>query len=71
MRAVLEPLVPVPPGPSRPWTDHRLAAEGMVWKYRTGAPWREIPERFGMPWRDIPERLGKLIWIRTDLIYPT
>jgi transposase len=32
---------------SRPWTDHRLAVEGMVWKYRTGAPWRDVPERFG------------------------
>lgn len=35
--AVLEPLLPVPKGWSRPWTDHRLAVEGMAWKYRTGA----------------------------------
>ena len=24
--------------------------EGIVWKYRTGAPWRDLPERFG-PWQ--------------------
>lgn len=36
--------MPVPVGRSRPWTDHRLAVEGMAWKYRTGAPWRDVPE---------------------------
>lgn len=53
--AVLEPLMPVPAGRSRPWTDHRLAVEGMVWKYRTGAPWRDVPERFGK-WNSIYKR---------------
>src|SRR3954454_18734177 len=35
----MEPLMPTATGRSRPWTDHRLAVEGMAWKYRTGAPW--------------------------------
>lgn len=39
--------MPIVSGRSRPWTDHRLAVEGMAWKYRTGAPWRDVPERFG------------------------
>src|SRR3954469_6592776 len=38
--SVMEPLMPTATGRSRPWTDHRLAVEGMAWKYRTGAPWR-------------------------------
>lgn len=38
--------MPVTVGRSRPWVDHRLAVEGMAWKYRTGAPWRDVPERF-------------------------
>ena len=29
--------MPTVSGRSRPWTDHRLAVEGMAWKYRTGA----------------------------------
>ena len=33
--------MPTVTGRSRPWTDHRLAIEGMAWKYRTGAPWRD------------------------------
>jgi len=32
--AVLEPLMPVPDGRSRPWSDHRLTVEGMAWKGR-------------------------------------
>ena len=56
--AVLEPLMPVPVGRSRPWTDHRLAVEGMAWKYRTGAPWRDVPERFGK-WNSIYKRFAR------------
>jgi len=47
--------MPATSGRSRPWTDHRLAVEGMVWKYRTGAPWRDVPERFGK-WNSIYKR---------------
>ena len=53
--SVMEPLMPTVTGRSRPWTDHRLAVEGMAWKYRTGAPWRALPERFG-PWQSVYDR---------------
>ena len=56
--AVLEPLMPVPDGRSRPWSDHRLTVEGMAWKYRTGAPWRDVPERFGK-WNTIYKRFTR------------
>ena len=50
--------MPVPVGRSRPWTDHRLAVEGMAWKYRTGATWRDVPERFGK-WNSIYKRFAR------------
>lgn len=50
--------MPVPAGRSRPWTDHRLAVEGIAWKYRTGAPWRDVPERFGK-WNSIYKRFAR------------
>lgn len=56
--AVMEPLMPKVSGRSRPWTDHRLAVEGMAWKYRTGAPWRDVPERFGK-WNSIYKRFNR------------
>jgi len=35
--------------------------EAIAWKYRTGSPWREIPERFG-PWQTAYERHSR--WTR-------
>jgi transposase len=32
--------------------------EAISWKYRTGTPWRELPERFG-PWQTAYERLTR------------
>ena len=58
MWSVMEPLMPTVTGRSRPWTDHRLAVEGMAWKYRTGAPWRDVPERFGK-WNSIYKRFNR------------
>src|SRR3954452_18276906 len=54
----MEPLMPTVTGRSRPSTDHRLAVEGMAWKYRTGAPWRDVPERFGK-WNSIYQRFNR------------
>ena len=27
--------------------DNRLFVEAVLWRFRTGSPWRDIPERFG------------------------
>ena len=32
--------------------------EGMVWRFRTGAPWRDVPERFG-PWNTVYKRFDR------------
>ena len=29
---------------------------GILWKIRTGAPWRDVPDRYG-PWKTCHERL--------------
>ena len=34
------------PGPGRPWTEHRVVLEAIIWRFRTGSPWRDLPERF-------------------------
>jgi transposase len=40
------------------WRDHRQVLEAIAWKYRTGSPWRELPEQFG-PWQTAYERLTR------------
>ena len=52
----IEPLLPsrVPRRGGR-WKDHRLVLEGIAWRFRTGAPWRDVPERFG-PWQTLYHR---------------
>jgi transposase len=45
--AVLEPLLPKAKATGRPLADHRKVVEGIAWRFRTGAPWRDVPERFG------------------------
>jgi len=27
--------------------DDRLVINGILWRFRTGAPWRDVPERYG------------------------
>jgi transposase len=46
--AVLEPLLPVGKKPGRPpkWTKRQLI-DGIRWRTRTGAPWRDVPARYG------------------------
>lgn len=54
--AWLEPRLPDrSPRRGGRWRDHRQVIEAIAWKYRTGSPWRELPERFG-PWQTAYER---------------
>ena len=54
--AVLEPGLP-DRGPQRGgrWADHRLVIDGIRWRTRTGAPWRDLPARYG-PWPTVYSR---------------
>ncbi|MEU1737397.1 IS5 family transposase, partial [Streptosporangium sp. NPDC020145] len=54
----IEPLLPATDGRGRPWRDHREVINGILWRLRTGAPWRDIPERYG-PWQTCYERFKR------------
>ena len=46
--ARLPPLLPPhKPTTGRPTHDHRRVIKGMLWVARTGAPWRDLPDRDG------------------------
>ena len=52
----LQPLLPPQqPKTGRPAHDHRTIINGLLWMLRTGAPWRDLPERYG-PWRTVASR---------------
>jgi len=54
--AVIAPVLPDGSGRrGRPWNDHRLTLEGIAWRFRTGSPWRDLPDHFGA-WQSIWER---------------
>jgi len=53
--AVIAPLVPPNGRRGKQWTDHRRVINGILWKTRTGAPWRDLPERYG-PWQTCYDR---------------
>ena len=53
---MIEPVLPSGAGRrGRPWNDHRLTLEAIAWRFRTGAPWRDLPAEFGA-WQSIWER---------------
>lgn len=55
----MEPLLPSSDGQrGRPFRDHRLMVEAICWRLRTGAPWRDLPERFG-PWQTVWTRFDR------------
>src|ERR671917_1088712 len=57
--AWMEPLLPSSAGQrGGRWRDHRQVIEAIAWKYRTGSPWRELPDRYG-PWQTAYERLTR------------
>ncbi|GAB3588748.1 IS5 family transposase [Amycolatopsis endophytica] len=54
--ALVAPLMPSREGlRGRPLSDHRRILEGIAWRFRTGSPWRDLPEEFG-PWQTVWKR---------------
>jgi len=42
--ARIAPLLPSNDGKNgRPYADHRRVVEGIIYRYRTGLPWRDLP----------------------------
>jgi transposase len=65
----LEPFLPqLMPGPQggRPWADNRMALEGILWILRTGARWKDLPERYPSAstcWRRLKLWEEKGVWL--------
>jgi transposase len=54
--AQLEPLLPDrTPRRGGRWADHRKVVNGVLWRTRTGAPWRDLPECYGC-WQTVYDR---------------
>ena len=54
--ARIEPLMPCSDGRrGHPFRDHRQVVEGIVYRYRCGIAWRDLPEVFG-PWQTVWKR---------------
>ncbi len=51
----LWPLLPANGRRGKQWKDHRTVVNGILWRLRTGAPWRDLPHRYG-PWQTCYDR---------------
>lgn len=51
----IAPLLPEGGARGGRWKDHREVVNGILWKLRTGAPWRDLPELYG-PWQTCYDR---------------
>jgi transposase len=61
----LQPLLPCQKPPvGRPSVDHRSVVNGILWILRTGAPWRDLPERYGK-WETVSGRFYR--WQKAGL----
>ena len=60
----IEPLLPCQTRGGR-WNDHRITLNGMFWVLNSGAPWRDMPERYGR-WQSVYDRYRR--WTRNGLI---
>ena len=63
---VIAPLLPNKPR-GMPRVDDRRVLNGIFWRIRTGAPWRDVPERYG-PYTTVYNRYNRWrkagIWSR-------
>ena len=64
---MIGPLFPAPKATGRPPVERRMVVEATAWRYRTGAPWRDVPERFGN-WNTIYKNFNRWseqgVWAR-------
>jgi transposase len=61
--ALIEPFVPV--GDRGPVSAVRRAQfNGVMWRFRTGSPWRDLPERYG-PWSTVAGRFRA--WVKQEV----
>src|SRR5690606_21734519 len=57
---LIAPLMPTSRGRrGRPFADHRTVMEGIIYRYRCGIAWRDVPVRCG-PWQPVGKRLRRV-----------
>lgn len=61
--ARLEPLIPWRTQGRKSTRGDRLFVEAVVFRAKTGIPWRDVPERFG-PWKSVYNRFAN--WAAKD-----
>jgi transposase len=55
----LAPLLPaMTPQRGGRWRDHRQVLNGILFRVRSGVPWRDLPERYG-PWETVYKRFAR------------
>lgn len=53
----IEPLLPSNAGRrGHPFTQNRRVVEGIIYRYRTGMPWRDLPAAVFGPWQTVWKR---------------
>lgn len=57
----LEAHLPADPRRGHAFVNHRTVLNGILWRLRTGAPWRDVPARYG-PWQTCYDRFVR--WSR-------
>ena len=57
-------LPPENTGRGRPSKSNRTIYNGILWIAKTGAPWRDLPERFG-PWQTVYSRFR--LWSKNEV----
>lgn len=55
---MIKSVLPEGGGQGGQWRDHRQVINGILWQARTGAPWRDVPDRY-RPWKTLHERLRR------------
>ena len=66
---IVEPILPKDPvrpdRRGRPWSDRRTVLNGALWILRSGAPWKDLPDRYG-PHQTVHRRFQN--WVRSGVI---
>jgi len=56
------------------WRDHRQVLNGILFRVRTGVPWRDVPARYG-PWKTLYKRFARWetdgTWARIEALLQT
>jgi transposase len=52
-------------GRGRPWSERRVVFNGVLWILRTGAPWKDLPERYGK-YQTVHRRFQN--WVRSGVM---